>query len=509
IVSGGSGGVQDFLFINNGDGTFTDMAASSGISQPHKGKGVAVADVDGDGDLDMYVTSAGPANGSSQPGNNKLYMNDGTGAFIDRAVTAGVNAPNPTEEDSWSTSFGDYDGDGDLDMLVGGFLNGNQGTRLYRNNGTGSFHDVSGTTFTSVPAMACFSPSLVDMDGDWQPDMIMVSDFDTSRYFKAEGDGTFTEWTSQANAGQEENGMGLTVGDFNADGLLDYYATSIYFPSFGWTGNKLYINQGDHVYEEISVSAGVHDGGYGWGALAVDFNHDTHLDIAETNGDGSNSGGSFYQEQSYLWMSNGDLTYEEMAVESGLSHFGKGRGMVNFDYDNDGDQDVIIFANNEEVTLYRNDLDLQAADAHWLRVFLDSSADDTVAADGYGAKVYVTIGGTTQMRHVGSTTFLGTNELSAHFGLGTATVVDELRVEWNGTVQTVLENVAADQTLTIALGALCPSDITGDQSVDVADLVEVIVQWGPCGPRCTADVTGDGAVDVADLVQVILDWGDC
>ena len=142
------------------------------------------------------------------------------------------------------------------------------------------------------------------------------------------------------------------VGDFDNDGLLDWYVTSIYQPSIGWTGNKLYMNQGNHVYSEISAAAGVFNGGYGWAAIACDFDHDGWVDIAETNGGSS----TFQNEQSYLWLNNGDGTFSETAIASGLVHTVLGRGMLNLDYDNDGDQDVMILSLNDPNVLYRNDL---------------------------------------------------------------------------------------------------------------------------------------------------------
>ncbi len=160
----------------------------------------------------------------------------------------------------------------------------------------------------------------------------------------------------------------------------------------------------------------------------MDFNHDTRLDIAETNGDSANSG-SFFNEQSYLWIQDTDGSFDEMAQATGFDHHGKGRGMISFDFDNDGDQDVVLLANNERMHFYRNDI--AGADANWVRVFLDTSDDPALAPRGVGARVTVTAGGVTQMRHIsGGPSFLSYSELSAHFGLGPATTVDTLQVDW-------------------------------------------------------------------------------
>ena len=209
------------------------------------------------------------------------------------------------------------------------------------------------------------------------------------------------------------------------------------------------------------MSAGVEDGGYGWGTVAVDFNHDGLLDIAETNG-GSGTGGDFGGEQTYLWINSGSGSFTEMAVASGLIHNKKGRGLVNLDYDNDGDQDVVIFANGEAVELFRNDL--SGPGTNWIRIFLDASTMPNVPPEGIGSRIIVTIGGTSQLRYmIGGDSFLSHSERSAHFGLGSASVIDEIRVEWPDGSVTTVENVAANQTMTL------PMTVTGVGSPDVSD----------------------------------------
>ncbi len=456
-LSGGGGNQPDKLFINNGDGTFTDQAAAWGLTaEVHKGKGACTWDYDDDGDLDIYVTSNGPWNAQAA-GHHKLYRNNGNGTFTNVAAAAGVNMTVvSTPADGWTASPNDYDLDGDLDLFVGGSKSSNQGSKMFRNDGDGTFTDVTGSIgtggaslFTGVSwSIYGFSPRFVDVDGDHHPELLFAADFGTSVFFKNNGNATFTPWNNQSNTTDEENGMGSAIGDFDRDGLIDWYVTSIYFPSIGWTGNKLYMNQGGLTFTETSGTAGVFDGGYGWGSVAVDFNHDGWLDILETNGGGCP--GSFCNEQSYLWMNDTDGTYTEKAIASGLNYTLQGRGMVNFDLENDGDQDVAIYANNSGFRFFRNDLPA-AADTHWLRVFLDTDGDASLAPHGLGAVVSLDIGGQKQYRNVeAATNFLSTSELSAHFGLGTATSVDVLRVDWPDGSFTELTDVAADQTLTVS-----------------------------------------------------------
>lgn len=508
VISGGVGDRPDRLYINDGDGTFTESAEDWGLGTAHLGKGASVADFNNDGWLDLYVTSAGPV-GSAQAGHHKLYRNNGNGTFTNIAAAAGVNATAPTQ-DGFGSTWGDYDLDGDLDLFVGGFASGNVGSRLFRNNGDSTFTDVTAAAgiFDGIGfTLALLSPRFADMDGDSYPELLAVADFGTSRYFRNNGDGTFTDWTNAAGAAQEENGMGQTIGDFDNNGLIDWYVTSIYLPSNNWSGNKYYINLGNHTYFEFSETLGVEDGGYGWGTVAVDFNHDGRLDIAETNGD-SQPGGTFFNEQSYLWVQDQFGAFTEMAVATGLAHFGKGRGMINFDYDNDGDQDVVILANNERPYFFRNDI--SGPDTNWLRVFLDTSGAPGLAPNGTGSRVWATTGGQTRLRYICSgDNYLSHSELSAHFGLGAATVVDELRVDWADGTSTTLNDVAVNQTLTIAAGGV-PGDVNGDGLVNVGDLLQLLGAWGPCAdpcpPTCAADLNGDCSVDVVDLLTVLGNW---
>jgi hypothetical protein len=509
VISGGGNSQPDFLFINNGNGTFTNQAAAWGLTSIHRGKGATVGDYNNDGWLDLYVTSAGPIPGAVGPGHHKLYRNNGDNTFTNVAAAAGVATTNPSAQDGWGGCFGDYDLDGDLDLIVGGSTANNAGSRLFRNNGDATFTNVTAAIglFTGIPGIFGFTPALVDMDDDLYPDLLFVGDFGTSRYFKNDTDGTFTEWTDESNAAQEENGMGQTRGDFNNDAVLDWYVTSIYSPSIGWTGNKLYRNNGGHDFSEYSNFAGTYDGGYGWGTIAVDFDHDGRQDIAETNGDGG-TGGMFANEQSYLWMNQGNNTFTEQALSAGLVQLGRGRAMMHFDYDNDGDQDVVITSFNEPLFLFRNDLNLQAGDTRWLRVFLSNDGRTDIAPGGYGARVFATVGPTTSVRAIdGGESFLCMNELSAHFGFGSATSVAILRVRWSNGEETVLHDVPTNQTITVTPAPLCPSDLTDDQVVDGADLGALLVLWGSSDPQ--ADMNDDTVVDGADLGQLLKDWGAC
>lgn len=430
----GGGGSGDKLFINNGDGTFTDEAAAWGIALSHRSTAAAVGDYNRDGRLDIYVTSLGPDSGN-QSGFHKLYRNNGDRTFTDVALTAGVNQSSATGADGWGAAWGDYNLDGHLDLAVAGWST-NDGNRLFRNNGDGTFTDVTTSAgLSSLAGTNGFAPRFVDMDGDRFPEIIWIGDFTSGHYYANDGDGTFTDVTGSSNTNQDGTEMGMTVADWDEDGDFDFYVTTI-------STNNLYINQGNNVYSNQAASAGVVDTGWGWAAAAVDFNHDSLVDLVATaQGD-----------RNYAFVNTtpngGALSFSEVGLSNGLGVSINGRGLANFDYDNDGDQDVVVFPNSGSVKVMRNDL--TGADTHWLRIFLDNGNVAGVAPNGIGSVIEVHLGGRVLLGRVdGGSNYLSQSEMSAHFGLGSATVVDQVRVLWSDGSTTVLNNVAADQTLTI------------------------------------------------------------
>ena len=450
VLSGG--GAPDRLFVNNGDGTFTDEAAAWGLTDLHMGGGTAAGDFNGDGWIDLFVASFGPPSGAVI-GAHKLYRNNGDGTFTDVAAAAGVTTTNSVIPDGFGAAFGDYDLDGDLDLAVAGWM-GDDGTStadthgncLFRNEGDGTFTDVTSAAGIEDLDMHGFSPRFVDMDGDRYPELLMAADFATSHYFVNNRDGTFTDMTAQSGTGLDLNGMGSAIGDFDNDGLLDWYVTSIFNAQLSLPGNMLYRNLGNHTYTEISAAAGVKQGGWGWGTSAVDLNNDGLQDIVATNGW---IYGSYLIDATRVYRNNGDDTFTDIAAATGLIHTGQGRALVTADIDQDGDQDIVIACNQGPLVVFRNEL--TGPDTNWLRVFLDTSNVPDLAPDGIGARVVIRAGGQTQVRYMSpGATYLGGAEMSAHFGLGAATTVTRVRVEWpNGTV-TTMRNVAANQTMAIS-----------------------------------------------------------
>ena len=448
----GGGLVDDALFLNQGDGTFIDIAAEAGVrGDLHLGSAAAVGDFDGDGWLDLYVTSHGPPEDPT-PGRHRLFRNNGDLTFTDVAEQAGVAWTSREVADGFGSVFADYDLDGDLDLFVAGWERDSKGNRLFRNNGDGTFDDVTEAAGIVDDGIRGFSPCVVDTDGDRFPEVLLVADFGTSRYFVNNGDGTFAERTAAAEVGQEWSGMGTAIGDWNNDGLLDWYATAIFDDegSGRGNGNKLYYNLGNHDFRELAAEVGVDDGGWGWGAVGVDLDLDGWMDIVEVNGWHFEGFEVYTDEMAKVWLADGDGTFTETAVASGFDHDLMGLGLLNFDFDNDGDQDLAVTSANDDFRLYRTDL--AEGTGNWLRVLLDTSAAPGLAPGGVGSIVRATLGGDRQMtRHVGGcSNYLTVSELSAHFGLGDATVVDELIVEWPDGTTTVLEDVAPNQTIIVS-----------------------------------------------------------
>ncbi|MHC4427141.1 MAG: CRTAC1 family protein, partial [Planctomycetota bacterium] len=425
VYFSGGGLAPDRLFMNNRDGTFTDQAVAWGITELHTGSAAAVGDYDGDGWQDIYVSSFGSPQPGGAHGSHKLFRNNGDGTFTNVAAAAGVDFttvdPDPTAASG--VAWGDYDLDGSLDLMVAGWTAGTDGNRLFHNNGDGTFDDVTETVLgDSIIGVRGLQPAFADMDGDLFPELLMANDYSTSRYYVNNGDGTFTDYTVPSGTGLDLAGMGQAIADLDNDGLFDWYVTSIY-ESDPPIGNMLYMHQGAHLFTEISQAAGVDDGQWGWATLAVDLDHDGFEELVEVNGW---TGPEWENEPPKLFYNNGDETFTEIAAAAGLTDPGQARGLVYMDAEQDGDLDLIISNNQEPPICYRNDT---KGLGHWLQVQLDTSTNALLAPDGFGARVETTAGGITRMRIMnGAPSYLTTSELMVHFGLGDATAVDELRV---------------------------------------------------------------------------------
>ncbi|MCL4220644.1 MAG: VCBS repeat-containing protein [Phycisphaerales bacterium] len=463
---GGSHGV-DRLFINQGNGTFVESAAAWGITGAHAGSGATVGDYDGDGNLDIFVSSLGTT--TLLTGNqNRLWRNNGDGTFTNVAQAAGVRdsrRAGSSVGDVFSASFGDYDRDGDLDLAVAGWLGNNQ---LFRNNNNGTFTRVTTTAIlTDMSVVRGFTPKFIDINRDRRPDLLWVADFFTSRLLIQNADDTFSDITASAGVGLDSNGMGSAVGDFNADGFIDWYVTSrISYDVGDELGNMLYLNQGNTTFIEQSVAAGVNDGGWGWGAAGADFDHDGHLDIIATNGWDDPD---YENDPTRLFISNADGTFTDRASQTGLIHTGQGRGLATLDADRDGDLDVVIFSNNQALTYFENQL--SGPNTNWLWLKFDTSTRADFAPDGFGVVVDITAGGLSQHRIMdGGSNYLCNSELGVHVGLGGNAAASQITVTWPNGQTTVLSNVPANQFLSVvAPPPPCVADFNHDGQLNFFD----------------------------------------
>ncbi len=455
----------DILYVNQGGGRFSDATPGSGLDEyDTQSNGALFVDIDNDGDQDLYVTVLG--NGAVDPVNNRnyLFINDGTGVFTERAIERGAALASVDTRRPYSVSQGDFNRDGWVDLHINVWMAGPQSSsRLLLNKGVsapGFFSDVTDRAGVPMGDVYAFGSSFSDLDNDGWPDLAVTADFGTSRLYWNNGDGTFSDGTSDAAVGTDENGMGSSIADIDGDGDLDWFITSIYDPqgscedgagcSWGYTGNRLFRNDGDRRFVDITDEAGVRDGGWGWGGAMFDFDNDGDLDLGMTNGvdfAGTMLEAPFHDDATRLWVNESGV-FTEGALELGIDDRGSGKGYLVFDYDADGDQDVFIVNNAGRPKLYRND----TGDAKsWLRVEPKGIVSNR---DAVGAKVYVksTVGAREHLRVIGSAShFLGQSERAAHFGLGEAVPlsVASVRIEWPSGIVSSHVDVPANSTLIV------------------------------------------------------------
>ena len=443
VVRGNVG--PNLLYRNRGDNTFEDVASGAGLAntrsafQNYRHSGPAFADIDGDGDLDLFI-------GGVQGDPSFVFRNNGDGTFTD--VTAGSGIDRLRSQQNVSSAFGDYDMDGDVDLLLAHWgtprSNSNPGDteHLWRNDST-----VDAIRFVSVSVEAglspgiqnlqdpramrseidaTYAPSFAHLNDDRFPDFFMVADYNRSQVFINNGDGTFTNVTD-VEVIMDTNGMGSALGDFDNDGDLDWFVTSIFRNILRTSpnGNRLYRNDGG-TFVDVTATAGVADGGWGWATCFFDFENDGDLDLYHTNGWEFETHEGFDTDASRAFVSNGDGTFTNQASSLGLADEGQGRGVVCADFDSDGDVDIFLWSKHDENggRLFRND----STGNNFVTVKLNGLPPNTQAA---GARIRARIGETTQMREIilGSN-FISQNPADQVFGLGQAPQVDSLVIEW-------------------------------------------------------------------------------
>jgi enediyne biosynthesis protein E4 len=453
------------LFHNNHDGTFTDVAERAGVTNDRWGFGVAIGDYNNDGWPDIFV---------SNYGKNRLYRNNHDGTFSDVAEQAGVQLGN------WSTgaTFGDYDGDGRADLFVAGYVHydmdhppvpgsaavaftscqfrgvpvmcGPRGLRgehdhLFHNNGDGTFTDVSAKAGVSDPnGYYGFGTVFADVNNDGKVDLAVADDSTPNYLYINKGNGTFED-DSYASGfalngdGRETAGMGLAVGDYRNNGLLDLLVTD-----FSDDYKVLYRNDGDANFTDVSYQSGIAQDGIpflGWGAGFIDFDNDGWKDIMMINGhvypqvDNYDWGTSFAQRP-LLYRNLMGRKFELVpAVEgTGLAEAFAGRGAAFGDLFNDGKIDVVVNVLDGHPVVLRN---VSNDGHHWVELKLIGGPKSP--RDAVGATVYLTGKGMRQRGDVLSGgSYLSSNDPRVHFGLGDATKVDLVEIHWpSGAVERV------------------------------------------------------------------------
>ena len=463
ITQGDTG--NNYLYRNasqSGDYDFVNESASAGVSMAldDKSCGPAFVDYDGDGDDDLFV-------GGVLYSPPRLFSNDGDGTFTDVTVASGLSTL--SRENSVSQAFGDYDQDGDLDMFIAhwtfsvGELPTSNTQHLWRNNGDGTFSDVSDETLVGSAVIEAqgdftFTPNFADIDNDGDLDLLVVADNGTSQVLINNGDQggdfyTFSNVTDESVI-TDEAGMGATVADFDHDGDLDWFVSSISEEGSEFrTGNRLYENIGNGIFADSTASAGVRTGYWGWASCAADFNNDGHLDIFHVNGISQGASDRYLDDPSRLFFANGDGSFTEYSEQLGLVDKKQGRGVVCFDGDQDGDIDIFVANNSDTPSLFRND---GGNSLDFLNIKLVGNTPNTAAI---GARIYVASGGITQMREIsGGSNYVSQNPTEQHFGLNTAEFVDSIRVAWPDGTQTERNATTSNQRIRITYPDIWSTD---------------------------------------------------
>jgi enediyne biosynthesis protein E4 len=442
------------LYRNLGNGKFEDVAAKAGVDDPGWAMGVSIADYDNDGDDDLYVTCFGP---------NKLYRNIGNGKFEDVAARAGVGDARFSTGAAW----GDYDRDGDLDLFVANYVEfklaelpqfgkgkqcnyrgvpvqcgprglAGEGDSLYRNNGDGTFTDVSKAAKVNDPnGYYGLGAMWTDFDEDGWPDLFVANDTTPNYAYRNNHDGSFSETGFPLGVAVDENGneqacMGVSIGDYDRDGRLDLIVTN-----FADDYNTIYHKNADGTFSDVTRSTRTVEAKLpylGWGVKFFDYDHDGWLDLFIVNGhvypqvEGAYPGG-MYGQPKLLYRNLRDGTFKELAAETGkdLTARRVSRGAAFGDYDEDGDVDVIVNELDGAPMLLRNDGGNQAG--NWISLKLVGAGKSN--RNAVGARVKLTAGGMTLIDEVhAGDSYLSHSDWRLHFGLGSAKEVSDLTIVW-------------------------------------------------------------------------------
>lgn len=462
------GKTKSDLYRNDGGGKFTEVAVKAGVSDIGWGMGVATGDFNNDGFEDLYVTCLGP---------DHLLKNNGNGTFTDVTNKAGVSDPR------WSTgaSFIDYDRDGDLDLFVANYVDfdinnlpefgkgqtcqyksipvqcGPRGLKgagdsLFRNNGNGTFTDITKQAGVSdTDGFYGLGVITSDFDEDGFIDIFVANDSTPNFHYRNNGDGTFKEIGFTAGTAVNENGseqgcMGVTAADYDHDGKIDLFVTN-----FADEYNTLYHNDGPNSFTDLSYAAKVAPPSLphvGWGTKFFDFDNDGWVDIFVANGHVYPQLPN-YRQPRLLHRNNHDGTFTEVSAQFGdiITGLRASRGVAFGDIDNDGDVDLLVADLDGPPQLLRND------NGNANNSILVKTIGVKSNRGGVGARVKVVSGDMTQVDEVRSgDSYISQSDQRLHFGLEQRTKVDLIEVRWpNGTVDKI-SNVGVNRLIVIKEG---------------------------------------------------------
>ena len=463
------------LLRNRGNGTFQDVTTQSGIQHREYGMGACAGDYDNDGRVDLYVTNVGP---------NTLYRNAGGGAFTDVTRNARVGTP------LWSAScaFADLDKDGDLDLFVTNYVDirlkpdstagprspfcGNARLKqrfychplnfdplpnvVYRNDGNGTFTDVSAESGIGAFKSNGLGVVVADVDNDGWPDVFVANDSMPNFLFRRAASWRFEEMALRAGVavasdGKARAGMGTDAADYDGDGQLDLVIANLDFEM-----HSLYRGLGRQLFAYATPESGIGPATLpyvGFGVVFFDADHDMQLDLAFANGhiiDNARQfrAGASHAQRKLLFRNAGSRRFTDVTADAGPGFTLEkvGRGLAAGDIDNDGDLDLLVTNNGQSADLLRNDGDPGNA----LIVRLVGRHSNR---DGVGARLRLTARTRSQIREVkAGSSYLGQNDVRQHFGLAALGRADRLEVRWPSGRSDVVENVAANQIITIREG---------------------------------------------------------
>ncbi|HUX45287.1 MAG TPA: FG-GAP-like repeat-containing protein [Terracidiphilus sp.] len=460
------------LYRNNGDGTFTDVTKQAGVQGIGYSMGVAVGDYDNDGYEDLYVVGVN---------HNQLLHNNGDGTFTDVTEKAGVPGTVPGMGKVWGVTAGwvDYNNDGLLDLLVVNYLDYNitncklcsiDGVRtycspdnfkgtpniLYRNNGDGTFTDVSASSHIGKYIGKGMGVAFADYDNDGYTDIFVSNDTSPNFLFHNNGDGTFTDVALEKGVAYTQDGsyvagMGADFRDLDNDGRPDIFHTAMTGDTF-----PLYRNDGD-LFEDVTETSGMTAFSHrltAWGTGAFDFDNDGKKDLFIAGSAILDNEMELlhrpYLLPDGLLRNEGNFHFADVSSTAGaafltpMAH----RGAAFGDLNNDGKIDIVISAINEPPQLLRN---TTQNSNHWILLKLVGTRDNR---DGLGTRVKITTGEGVQYNHATTTVgYSSSSDRRVYFGLGKATVIDKIELSWPTGVRQVLTNVKADQVLTVVESA--------------------------------------------------------